>query len=65
LVGAPGVTGIGLANIRERLALQYGEHAVLETASNNPRGFVARPVLPLDPVPVRATTASLTESAAQ
>jgi sensor histidine kinase YesM len=65
LVGAPCVHGIGLANIRERLALQYGERAVLETEANDPRGFVARLVLPLDLVPVRASIASLTESAAR
>ena len=65
LNGVPGVTGIGLANIRERLALQYGERATLETDANNPRGFVARIVLPLDPMPVRATTATLMASSAQ
>ncbi len=65
LVGAPCATGIGLANIRERLALQYGERAALETDANNPRGFVARLVLPLDPMPTRATAAPLTESAAR
>jgi sensor histidine kinase YesM len=65
LVGAPCVSGIGLANIRERLALQYGERAVLETDANDPRGFVARLVLPLDPMPIRATIAPLMESAAR
>ena len=65
LDGVPGVTGIGLANIRERLALQYGERATLETDANTPRGFVARIVLPLDPMPVRATTATLMASSAQ
>ena len=65
LVGSPCVSGIGLANIRERLALQYGERAVLETDANDPRGFVARLVLPLDPMPVRATIAPLMESAAR
>jgi sensor histidine kinase YesM len=65
LVGAPSVSGIGLANIRERLALQYGERAALETDANNPRGFVARLVLPLDPMPTRATVAPLMESAAR
>jgi sensor histidine kinase YesM len=64
LVGAPCVSGIGLANIRERLALQYGERAALETDVNNPRGFVARLVLPLDPMPIRATDAPHMESAA-
>ena len=37
--------GIGLANIRERLALLYGERATLELEENEPRGFVARIVL--------------------
>ena len=39
-------TGIGIANIRERLALLYGERAVLELEENVPRGFRARIVLP-------------------
>lgn len=65
LVGTPGVSGIGLANIRERLALQYGERAVLETDANNPHGFIARFALPLDPVSVRAATTPLMESAAR
>jgi sensor histidine kinase YesM len=39
-------TGIGLANIRERLALLYGERASLELEENAPRGFRARIVLP-------------------
>jgi len=47
LSGPPGVNGIGLANIRERLALQHGARAALETDANHPRGFVARLVLPL------------------
>jgi len=37
-----GGTGIGLANIRERLALLYGNDALLELEENEPRGFVAR-----------------------
>jgi sensor histidine kinase YesM len=44
-------TGIGLANIRERLALLYGEHATLELEENAPRGFVARIVLPREAPP--------------
>ena len=63
LTGAPGVNGIGLANIRERLALQHGERAALETDANRPRGFVARLVLPLGAAPARATTAPLMENA--
>jgi sensor histidine kinase YesM len=44
--------GIGLANIRERLALLYGERAALELEENDPRGFVARVVIPREaPVP--------------
>jgi sensor histidine kinase YesM len=38
--------GIGLANIRERLALLYGERAALELEENAPRGFRARIVFP-------------------
>ncbi len=46
--GAPG-QGIGLANIRERLALLHGAAASLELEENVPRGFVARLKLPLEP----------------
>jgi signal transduction histidine kinase len=45
---APGAGGIGLANIRERLALLFGQRATLELAQNTPRGFIARLVLPVD-----------------
>ena len=38
--------GIGLANIRERLALLYGERATLTLEENEPAGFRARIVLP-------------------
>ncbi|MFO1284083.1 MAG: histidine kinase [Burkholderiales bacterium] len=41
--------GIGLANIRERLALLYGPRARLELGANEPRGFVARIFLPREP----------------
>jgi len=61
LSGAPGVNGIGLANIRERLELQHGKRAALETDANHPRGFVARLVLPLGAGPVLATPAPLME----
>jgi sensor histidine kinase YesM len=44
--GVPG-QGIGLANIRERLKLLYGDAAALELAANVPVGFVAKIVLPL------------------
>ncbi len=56
IIGAPAVRGIGLANIRERLALLYGERAVLETDANVPRGFVARLVLPLEGFADRSRT---------
>jgi sensor histidine kinase YesM len=53
--GAPG-QGIGLANIRERLALLYGTAARLVLSENVPQGFVARLVLPNDAaMPVAAT----------
>ena len=39
--------GIGLANIRERLELLFGEAAKLELEGNEPRGFVARIRLPV------------------
>ena len=39
--------GIGLANIRERLELLFGEAARLELEGNEPRGFVARIRLPV------------------
>ena len=55
LTGAQGVGGIGLANIRERLALLFGERAALATYANAPRGFIARIVLPLELVSARAT----------
>lgn len=38
--------GIGLANIRERLAMLYGDDAALELEENVPRGFVARLLVP-------------------
>jgi sensor histidine kinase YesM len=48
LASAPG-QGIGLANIRERLALLYDGRAELVLEANAPRGFVARLDLPLGP----------------
>ena len=39
--------GIGLSNIRERLALLYGDRASLELEENAPRGFRARLLLPV------------------
>jgi sensor histidine kinase YesM len=38
--------GIGLSNIRERLDLLYGGRAHLSLEENEPRGFIARIVLP-------------------
>jgi len=44
---APGpASGIGLANIRERLQLLHGDRAQLVLEENSPRGFVARILLP-------------------
>ncbi len=63
LTGSPDVNGIGLANIRERLALLHGERAALQTDANQPRGFVARLVLPLGAVLERATPAPPMENA--
>ena len=47
LTESPG-QGIGLANIRERLALLYPGCAALSLEQNVPRGFVARLDLPGD-----------------
>ncbi|WP_193727678.1 sensor histidine kinase [Paraburkholderia franconis] len=41
-------TGIGLANVRDRLAALYGERASLTIIENAPHGIVARVLLPLD-----------------
>ena len=38
--------GIGLANVRERLDLLYGGQGALELEENEPRGFVARILIP-------------------
>jgi len=40
--------GVGLANVRERLAALYGERASLTLIENVPHGLVARVRLPLD-----------------
>jgi signal transduction histidine kinase len=48
--GTPG-QGIGLANIRERIALLYGDRATLELEENVPRGFVARLIVPVETRP--------------
>jgi two-component sensor histidine kinase len=60
--GGSGTGCIGLANVRERLALLFGERAYLETDANVPRGFVARLVLPIDKDSIRARAASVAES---
>ncbi|MBL8509842.1 MAG: histidine kinase [Chitinimonas sp.] len=39
-------SGVGLANIRSRLQLRYGDTAKLLLEENEPQGFVARLVLP-------------------
>jgi LytS/YehU family sensor histidine kinase len=46
LVAASG-SGVGLANIRARLAALYGERAALRLEANSPRGVVAIINLPL------------------
>jgi len=50
--------GIGLANIRERLALLFDGRASLELEGNVPRGFVARIVLPADTMAARPDAAA-------
>ena len=40
-------TGVGLANVRARLAALYGERAALELKTNTPRGVVASIRLPV------------------
>jgi signal transduction histidine kinase len=42
-------TGVGLANVRERLATLYGERARFTLAANPPRGARATLVIPLEP----------------
>jgi len=39
-------SGVGLANIRARLAAQYAERATLRFEANSPRGVVATIRLP-------------------
>jgi sensor histidine kinase YesM len=45
--GTAGGQGVGLANIRERLALLHGDDAALDLSANEPTGFVARILLPV------------------
>lgn len=47
LSNAPTSSGIGLANIRERLELLFGERATLELTEIEPHGFCARIAMPL------------------
>ena len=62
---APG-QGIGLANIRERLALLYGDRAALELEENAPRGFRARLLLPMSsPAAEAPSLAPLVEAASR
>jgi len=58
---APG-QGIGLANIRERLALLYGDRASLELEENFPRGFRARLLLPAVPTAPSPAISALAEA---
>jgi len=64
LADRPG-QGIGLANIRERLALLHGNRAHLALEANDPHGFIARIVLPAAPgelvFPVERATAAPAE----
>ena len=41
-------TGVGLANVRERLASRYGASASLDCESRPGKGFIARVVMPLE-----------------
>jgi len=41
-------SGIGLANVRDRLAALYGERASLTLSENLPQGVIARVALPLN-----------------
>ena len=43
--------GVGLANVRERLAVRWGDAAALVLSANEPRGFRARLELPCPPLP--------------
>ena len=64
LAEAPG-QGIGLANIRERLALLYAGRAHLALEANEPRGFVARIVFPDAPTEYFAAPAESFPSTSQ
>ena len=49
-----GGAGAGLANIRARLAAQFGQHASLTLAMNSPSGVVATIAMPYLPVDAKA-----------
>ncbi|MFC4159652.1 sensor histidine kinase [Chitinimonas lacunae] len=51
-----GGTGVGLSNIRERLALTYGKRASLELEENEPEGFIAHIVITLPESPLPASS---------
>jgi signal transduction histidine kinase len=51
LVAASSSSGIGLANIRERLALLFADQAALELTEVEPHGFCARIVMPAPDAP--------------
>jgi LytS/YehU family sensor histidine kinase len=51
-----GGAGAGLANIRARLAAQFGQDASLALAMNSPRGVVATIALPYLPLGAKADT---------
>jgi signal transduction histidine kinase len=55
---SPGISagGIGLANIRERIALLYGDKASLALEDNEPAGFRARITLPASRLAEEAVT---------
>jgi len=50
-VGSSG-GGTGLANLRARLAMAYGDSAALRLSRNEPRGIVATVEVPVEPVPL-------------
>ncbi len=56
----PTDSGIGLANIRERLELLYGNHASLDLEENEPRGFRARILMPVQ-TPVRSAVSAASD----
>jgi sensor histidine kinase YesM len=57
---APGIEGMGLRNVRERLAVQFGEHVVLSSGPGDASTWAATLHLPVlrewRPAPAAATT---------